>query len=169
MVRDSFAGNGMKYALLYILSVVAVNCAFDLVPPLVLPGGEVWSPVALIVGFVFVIRDYAQREIGHYVLLAMLIGGALSWLLASPGVALASVCAFLSSELMDWAVYTFTGRPFSQRVLLSSAISTPVDSAVFLGMIGLFSWSAVLMMTVSKMTGALIVFLIARRRERLLL
>ena len=40
---------------------------------------------------------------------------------------------------------------------------------MFLGMIGLFSWPAVVMMTVSKMVGALFVFLIARRREKLLL
>lgn len=155
----------MKYALLYILSVVAVNCAFDRVPSLALPGGEIWPPASLVVGFVFVIRDYAQREIGHYILPAMLVGGALSWFLASPDVALASVCAFLTSELLDWAVYTFTGRPFSQRVLLSSALSTPVDSVVFLAMVGLFSWSSVLLMTVSKMVGALVVFFIARRRE----
>ena len=155
----------MKYALLYILSVVAVNCAFDLVDPLTLPGGQIWPPASLVVGFVFVIRDYAQREIGHYILPAMLIGGALSWFLASPDVALASVCAFLTSELLDWAVYTFTGRPFSQRILLSSAFSTPVDSVVFLAMVGLFSWSSVLLMTLSKMVGALVVFFIARRRE----
>ncbi len=157
----------MKYALLYILSIVAVNCAFDLVPPLVLPGGDVWPPASLVVGFVFVIRDYAQREIGHYILPAMVIGGLLSWLLASPAVALASVSAFFAGELLDWAVYTFTGRPFSQRVLLSSALSTPVDSVVFLAMVGLFSWSSVLIMTLSKMVGALAVFLIARRREAL--
>ncbi|MDL2316663.1 VUT family protein [Desulfovibrio sp. OttesenSCG-928-A18] len=157
----------MKYALLYIFTVVLVNCAFDLVPLLTLPGGEQWSPVALAVGFVFVIRDYAQREIGHYVLPAMLLGGGISWLMATPEIALASMYAFLIGELLDWAVYTFTGRPFSQRVLLSSALSTPVDSAVFLAMIGLFSFSAVLVMTLSKMAGALIVFFLARRRELL--
>ena len=155
----------MKYAVLYILTVVAVNWAFDLVPLLALPNGEMWSPVALGVGFVFVIRDYAQREIGHYVLPAMFLGGFLSWLLASPGIAIASMCAFLTGEFVDWAVYTFTGRPFSQRVLFSSAISTPVDSAVFLAMVGMFSLSSVLMMTASKMLGAVIVFLLARRRE----
>lgn len=155
----------MKYAFLYICSVVLVNYAFDVVPPLVLPGGDVWSPVALVVGFIFVIRDYAQREIGHMVLPAMLIGGLISWLMASPAIALASMGAFLAGELLDWAVYTFTRRPFSQRVLLSSAIGTPVDSAIFLGMIGLFSLSSVLMMTASKMFGALVVFYLARRRE----
>ncbi|MDR0339290.1 MAG: hypothetical protein LBH65_03320, partial [Desulfovibrio sp.] len=99
----------MKFALLYIFSVVLVNYAFDVAPLLHLPGGESWSPVALVVGFVFVIRDYAQREIGHRVLLAMLAGGALSWFMASPAVAVASLCAFLTSEMTDWAVYTCTG------------------------------------------------------------
>lgn len=155
----------MRYALLYIVTVVLVNYAFDIVPLLPLPGGELWSPVSLIVGFIFVIRDYAQREVGHYVLPAMLIGGLISWLMASPAIALASVCAFLTGEVLDWAVYTFTGRPFSQRVLLSSALSTPVDSAVFLSMVGLFSVSSVIMMTVSKMLGAVFVFYLARRRE----
>lgn len=155
----------MKYALLYVLFVVLVNYAFDVVPPLTLPGGEVWPPVALVVGFVFVVRDYAQREIGHLILPAMFLGGAISWLMASPTVALASVCAFLTSELVDWAIYTFTGRPFSQRILLSSALSTPIDSIVFLSMIGLFSFSSAVLMTVSKMVGAVVVFYLARRRE----
>ncbi|MDR2488601.1 MAG: VUT family protein [Desulfovibrio sp.] len=155
----------MKYLALYVLSIITVNYAFERVPPLVLPGGDIWSPVALVVGLVFVVRDYAQREIGHAVLPAMLFGGAISWFLASPNVALASVCAFFAGELLDWAVYTFTGRPFSQRVLLSSAIGTPVDSAVFLSMAGLFSLSSLIMMTISKMAGALVVFFIVRRRE----
>ena len=155
----------MRYALLYVLTVVLVNYGFDAVPPLALPGGELWPPMSLVVGFVFVIRDYAQREIGHCVLPAMLLGGIASWFLASPDIALASICAFLTGELLDWAVYTFTGRPFSQRVLFSSALSTPVDSAVFLLMVGMFSWSSVILMTLSKMAGALIVFLISRRRE----
>lgn len=155
----------MRYAFLYVLTVVLVNFAFDKVPLLTLPSGDAWSPVALVVGFIFVIRDYAQREIGHWVLPAMLLGGLISWVMATPTIALASVCAFLTGELLDWAVYSFTGRPFSQRVLLSSALSTPVDSIVFLGMIGMFSMSAVLLMTASKMAGAVIVFFLARRRE----
>ena len=155
----------MKYALLYIFSLVAVNCAFDVVPLVRLPGGDMWPPVSLAVGFIFVIRDYAQREIGHMILPAMLVGGVISWFMASPTIALASLCAFMAGELLDWAVYTFTRRPFSQRILFSSALGTPMDSAIFLGMLGLFSLSSVLVMTASKMFGALIVFLLARRRE----
>ena len=155
----------MIYAIMYILSVVSVNIAFSFVPLLQLPGGEFWSPVSLIVGFTFVIRDYAQREIGHWVLPAMLLGGLVSGVMADAGVALASVCAFLVGEFLDWAVYTYTGRSFSQRILLSSALSTPVDSAVFLFMVGIFSVPGVLFMTAGKMVGAVIVYFLARRRE----
>ena len=155
----------MRYAFLYILTVVLVNFAFDKVPLLHLPGGEAWPPVSLIVGFVFVIRDYAQREIGHWVLPAMLVGGIASWLMATPAIALASICAFMTGELLDWAVYTFTRKPFSQRILLSSVLSTPVDSAVFLYMVDIFSIPGVLIMTMSKMVGACIVYYLARQRE----
>ena len=156
----------MFYAFLYVANVVLVNWLFTVIPPLALPGGEVWPPASLIVGFTFVIRDYAQREIGHYVLAAMLAGGLLSWGMAGPEVAFASVAAFLTSEILDWAVYTWTGRPFSQRVLLSSLLSTPVDSAVFLALVGFISVPAVLLMTASKMVGAFVVYCLARHREK---
>ncbi|MDR2076371.1 MAG: VUT family protein [Desulfovibrio sp.] len=155
----------MRYAALYLTCVVLVNWAFGVAPLVSLPGGEVWPPMSLGVGLVFIVRDYAQREIGHLVLPVMLLGGAFSWFLATPAVALASVCAFLAGELLDWAVYTGTRRPFSQRVLLSSALGTPVDSAIFLGMMGIFSLPGLLIMTVSKMLGALLVFSLTRRRE----
>jgi hypothetical protein len=155
----------MKYTALYVACVVLVNYAFAAAPLVSLPGGEVWSPVSLGVGLVFVLRDYAQREIGHLVLPAMLLGGLISWFMAAPVVALASVCAFLAGELLDWAVYTCTRRPFSQRVLLSSALGTPLDSAIFLGLLGIFSIPGLLIMTAGKMLGALLVFYLTRRRE----
>ncbi len=163
--RIFFRNTIVWYAALYVLSVVAVNLAFDAAPPLTLPTGDLWPPASLVVGFIFVIRDYAQRAIGHWVLPAMLLGGALSWFMADPYVAYASVCAFLTGEFLDWAVYSFTGRPFSQRILLSSAISTPVDSVVFLTIMGMFSVPSVLIMTSSKMVGAIAIFWLARRRE----
>ncbi|MDR1488984.1 MAG: hypothetical protein LBS65_00625 [Desulfovibrio sp.] len=148
----------MKYTLLYILSVIFVNWAFDILPRLALSGGDVWSPASLIVGFIFVIRDYAQREIGHLILPAMLFGALLSALFSTPEIAFAAAVAFLASETTDWAVYTLTGLPFARRILLSSLISTPVDSLVFLGMIGMLSPFSVLLMSASKMFGAVFVF-----------
>lgn len=155
----------MRYVILYILTVIGINYAFSVIPPLALPNGDLWSPIALIVGFTFVLRDYAQRAVGHWVIPAMLLGGVISWFMADPTVAMASMSAFVISEGIDWLVYTVTGRPFSQRILLSSAISTPVDSIVFLGMLGIVSVSGVLMMTISKMVGAFIVFYLVRRKE----
>ncbi len=155
----------MKVTVLYILTVVLVNYAFEVVPIVHLPGGEAWPPVSLAVGFVFVIRDFAQRAVGHLVLPAMLAGGLISGVMASPEIALASMCAFFISELLDWFVYTYSGRPFSQRILLSGIAGAPVDSAVFLWMIGVFSLPSVLLMTASKLVGTCIVAYAARRRE----
>ena len=159
----------MRYfnTILYIAAIVAVNWAFIVVPPLPIPGGALWPPVSLLVGFVFVLRDFAQREIGHYVLAAMGVGVAISYFMASPEVAMASAAAFLLSELVDWAVYSFTGRPLSQRIFFSSLLATPIDSAVFLAMVGFFSWVGVIAMTVSKLAGAAIVWWLVRRREAL--
>lgn len=155
----------MIHTLIYVLSIVAVNYGFSVVPMVPLPNGELWPPMSLVVGFIFVVRDFAQREIGHKVLFAMLVGGIISWFMATPAIAVASIAAFAISELTDWAVFSFTGYRFSQRILLSSLISTPIDSMVFLGLIGMFSISTVVIMTVSKMVGAFVVFLLVRRRE----
>lgn len=155
-----------KYTALYIVLIVAVNYAFTVVPLVRLPGGAMWPPVALVVGLVFVARDFAQREIGHRVLLAMLAGLVISYFMADPFVATASAVAFLVSELIDWAVFSFTKRPLSQRVLYSSLFGAPVDSAIFLGIVGILSPLGALAMTASKLLGALIVWWLIRRREK---
>lgn len=154
-----------KSTLFYVALIVAVNYGFAAVPPLTLPDGTLWPPMSLAVGFIFVLRDFAQREIGHKVLIAMLLGAALSYVMATPHVALASAAAFLVSEAVDWLVYTVTKRPLSQRILYSSLLGTPVDSAVFLFGIGFFSWTGVILMTLSKLVGALVVWWLLRRRE----
>ena len=154
-----------RYTIVYIVLIVAVNYGFTVVPLVALSGGELWPPISLLVGFIFVARDFAQREIGHRVILAMLVAGGLSYIMADPFIAAASVAAFLISEFADWAVYSFTGRPFAQRVLLSSALGTPLDSVVFLAMIGQFSLVGVAAMTLSKMLGAFVVWWMLRRQD----
>ena len=153
-----------KYTLGYIALIVFVNYGFSVVPLVPMPSGEMWPPMSLVVGLIFVARDFAQREVGHRVIPAMLLAGAISYIMADPFVAVASVTAFLISEFADWAVYSFTRRPFSQRVLLSSALAAPLDSAVFLAIIGHLSVSGVVAMTASKMIGALIVWRIVSAR-----
>lgn len=147
------------YSTAYLLSIVLVNIGFEHVPLI-----HGWPPMSLAVGLVFVLRDLAQREVGHRVVLLMLLGAVASYFMASPMVAVASCAAFLVSELADWAVYTFTKRPLHQRILISSALSTPLDSAVFLALIGHFSMVGVLLMTASKMVAAMAIFWMWRQR-----
>ena len=147
-----------KFTALYIAAIVVANIGFTYLPMIPLPGGEMLAPMSFLIGFVFVIRDFSQREIGHKVLGAMAVGGLLSYYMADPFVAYASVVAFMISEAVDWGVYTFTDKPLKQRILLSSLIGTPVDSAIFMLMLGFFSWYGLIIMFVSKMIGELIVW-----------
>ena len=141
----------MTASIIYIATILLVNWGFSNHP------GYEWAWV-LIVGVVFVARDFAQRRIGHWVWVPMGIGIALSWWLADPFVALASATAFAISESIDWGVFTVTRRPLADRILLSSLISTPVDTAVFLGMIGILSPSLFVAGVASKMAAALIIW-----------
>ena len=151
------------WTIAYVALIVLINIGFSVVP-LVPVFGEMFPPLSLTVGLIFVARDYAQREIGHKVIIAMLVAGVLSYIMASPLVAVASLAAFLVSEFADWGVYTWIKKPFAERILISSAVSTPLDSAVFLGMIGHFSLTGVILMTVAKMAGALVVWWMLKRQ-----
>ena len=148
------------WALIYVVSIVAVNWLFTVIPPI-----GIWQPTSVIVGLTFIFRDLAQRKIGHWVLPVMLVGGAISYVMADPFVAIASVSAFLISEGVDWVVYTFTKRPLKDRILWSSAVGTPIDSIVFTAMIGILSPLNVVVMTVSKMIGAVVVWFSLRNEE----
>ena len=146
-----------KFTIGYIVSIVLVNIGFVYIPPIPLLG-EMFPPMSLIVGIIFILRDFAQREIGHRVLGAMAVGAILSYFMADPFIAIASVVAFFISEIVDWAVYTYTKKPLGQRILLSSAIGTPIDSAVFLLILGFFSPLGFLLMTIAKMIAAVAIW-----------
>ena len=146
-----------KFTIGYILSIVLVNIGFVYIPPIPL-FNEMFPPMSLIVGVIFILRDFAQREVGHRVLGAMAVGAVLSYFMADPFVAIASVVAFFISEMVDWAVYTYTKKPLGQRILLSSAIGTPIDSAVFLLILGFFSPLGFVLMTAAKMIAAVTIW-----------
>jgi queuosine precursor transporter len=148
----------------YIGAVVFINWLFVVVP-MVPVLGTMFPPVMLVVGFVFVFRDFAQREVGHWVILAMIAAGGISYFMSAPVVAIASLSAFLVSEALDWAVYTFTRKPLAQRVLYSSALSVPVDTFVFLHLVGIFDWTGFLLVVIAKMVGALVFWAILRSRS----
>jgi uncharacterized PurR-regulated membrane protein YhhQ (DUF165 family) len=141
----------MIYAIAYLLTILGVNVAFGHWPEL----SWLW---AIAVGSIFVTRDYAQRALGHWVFVPMVVALILSYILASPFVALASACAFAVSESTDWLVFTATKRPLRDRILWSCALSAPLDSLVFLSMIGAFGFAAFGLSVASKMVASLMVW-----------
>ncbi|HUE46805.1 MAG TPA: hypothetical protein VMO81_11170 [Aestuariivirgaceae bacterium] len=147
----------------YVAAIVLVNWLFAALPMVETPLGA-WPPASLIVGFVLILRDMAQREVGHYVLIAMLAAGVITYVMVDPFIAIASVSAFLVSETADWVVYTVTKRPLRDRILASSAVSSPLDSVVFLGLIGFLSPASFILQTLSKFAGALVIWGILRHR-----
>lgn len=152
----------MGYFVAYVMAIFLVNVGFSYVPMIGTPIGML-SPIAVVVGAIFVIRDYAQRAVGHWILAGMLIGAILSYLLADPFVAVASVAAFVASETSDWVLYTVTKKPFYQRVWISSLISTPIDTAVFLLFINAMTPGTFVLMVLSKLIAAAVIWGLGKR------
>jgi uncharacterized PurR-regulated membrane protein YhhQ (DUF165 family) len=158
----------------YVGLMPLINWSFSAVPTWHIPenlGGGQFQPLAIVTGLVLVVRDFAQRELGHWIWGAMFVGLALSTLTSWITIVVASGAAFLISESVDWAVYTFVKRPLSQRVLLSSCASAPLDQVVFIGLAsmvvpGIFAWGTILTGIGSKLFGALVVSRVMAAQER---
>lgn len=148
----------------YIFFIVLINWLFTLAPFITVFGGS-FSPIDIIVGSIYLVRDFAQREIKHYVMVAMLIAGVLSYLLADKAIAIASVSAFIVGESIDWAIYTFTKRPLSKRLLWSAMISSPFDSFVFLYVAGHINPVSLTMMVVGKLFGVFVLWLLWKKKK----
>ena len=103
-------------------------CLVPVAPHLTAPSG------VLMIGVALVLRDLVQRRLGAGVAVAaILVGAALSALVAPPSLVMASAVAFLVSEFADLAVYTpLQRRRFVAAVVASSVVGLVVDSIVFL-------------------------------------
>lgn len=137
----------------YIGFVVLLNTLFVLLP-LSSAFGQPFSYAELAVGGIYVVRDFAQRAIGHYVIIAMIAAAVLTYVFADQTIAIASLSAFAVGECIDWAIYTFTGKTLSQRILWSSCTSSPIDSVIFLVQMGRFTYFEWAIMSVAKIVGA---------------
>jgi uncharacterized PurR-regulated membrane protein YhhQ (DUF165 family) len=155
----------MKFIFAYLLMVVFVNLGFSYLPIVPTPLGAV-PLMAFFVGCVFVLRDYAQRSAGHHVLWAIALACLISYWLGDPVVVVASVTSFAVSELLDYAIFTITKKPFHERVVFSSMIAVPVDSFIFLHMIGYASWGSILAMSLSKFFASALLYVIYENRKR---
>lgn len=134
MSRSLRVGLGLATVAAYVGTVVGANWAigrFGLVPVgfgLLAPAGVYFA------GLAFTLRDLLQEAAGRVVVLAAIaVGAALSFVVASPALALASAAAFGLSELADLAVYEpLRRRRWLLAVAASNAVGLVVDSALFL-------------------------------------
>ncbi len=128
---------------LFGLTIPAANWLIGNAGAVCVPNGPCLVPVwpgvmapsgVLMVGLALVLRDIVQRRLGPLAGLgAIAVGTLISAMLAPPAIVLASVAAFLLSELADFAVYTpLQRRRFVTAVFASSVIGLVVDSFVFL-------------------------------------
>lgn len=164
------ASGRSPWVYVYVLLIPLVNWSFANVPSYPVMGGE-WNPMVIVTGLILVVRDLAQREVGHTIFIPLMVGLVISFIMAPPEIAAASALAFGISETIDWAIFTITKRPLSGRIMMSCAASAPVDSLVFLlganmAVPGLFSWPTLILSVASKLSGAYVVYLTLKRRER---
>lgn len=105
-------------------------CLIPVAPGLMAPSG------VLVAGAALVLRDVVQRLLGIPAgLVAVLVGTALSILVAPQTLVIASGAAFLLSELADFAVFTpLQRRGLVLAVVASSMLGLVVDSVVFLNL-----------------------------------
>ena len=116
----------------YVGNIVLANWTATHVSPqevgaIAVPAGTLWA------GLGFTLRDGLHEALGgRGVLGAIAAGAALSWLLASPRIAVASVLAFTTSELIGSLVYgRLRGWSVLGAVTGSNLVGLGIDSVLF--------------------------------------
>ena len=134
---------GAIFLVLFCLTIPAANWMIGHVGTVCLPNGPCLLPVApgimapsgvLMVGAALVLRDLVQRRLGvEFGIGAIVVGAAISAVLAPAALVIASAAAFLLSEFADFSVYTpLARRRLVLAVVVSSLVGLVVDSIVFL-------------------------------------
>ncbi len=120
----------------YVATILLANWAIQQFGPVpVAPGLEAPAGVYF-AGLAFTLRDLVQERLGRaFTLGAIVVGAALSAVITTGELALASGAAFLVSELLDFAVYTpLRRRNWIGAVVASNAVGLVADSVLFLGL-----------------------------------
>ena len=134
---------GYLFLALFIACIPTANYLIQHVGTVCVPKGPCLIPLGfgitapsgvLMVGIALVLRDMVQRRLGlRAAFLAILVGGMISGLLAPPALVVASIAAFLLSEITDLAVFTpLQKRGLVKAAVASSLVGLVVDSVVFL-------------------------------------
>jgi hypothetical protein len=152
----------------YLAAIIAANVLtqrFGLVP---VGFGLVTTAGTYAAAWVILSRNFTQDIIGRLGVIVLMVGGAaLSWLLASPALALASLTAFALSETADMAIYTpLRKRGRSRAVAVASTVGAVIDTFVFLWIAGFPIAQAAPGQLIVKIGMALLAALILRASRR---
>lgn len=130
-------------ALIFLSLIPLANLMISNVGTFCVPDGPCLIPVGfglsapsgvLLVGFSLLLRDMIQERLGKSITLVLIaVGCLLSFMLADPHIAIASVLAYGLSEISDFAVYQRVRKHSILAAMLASGlVGSIVDSAVFL-------------------------------------
>lgn len=136
---------GLLSLALFILTIPVGNWVVMNVGLVCLKDGPCLIPVApgmmapsavLLAGFALVLRDAVQSLLGkRWTIFAIAVGAVISGFLSDPSIVLGSTCAFLFSELADFAVYTpLRERHLTTAIIASGLVGSLVDSVIFLSL-----------------------------------
>ncbi|MGW2515025.1 VUT family protein [Streptomyces scopuliridis] len=122
----------------YVASVIVANMMTASMGVWPVGFGLVATAGTAFAGASFVLRDVVQETAGRRVaLVALAIACAVSALMATPALALASALAFGMAELLDMGVYTkLRKRGWVRAAAASNLIGAVVDTFVFLWVAG---------------------------------
>lgn len=123
----------------YIAAVVLANVVTDRLGMVNVGFGLVVTAGTYAAGFALLARDFVHRYGNRwYALAAIGAGGLASWFMSNPHLAVASLVAFVTAELVDLGVYepVRNRRGFVHAALLSNIVSAPVDTVIFLTLAG---------------------------------
>ena len=142
--------------LLYLVAIVTANLIIAHFGPQATP-----YVAFVFIGFTLSSRDKLHDLWGEHVarnmLLLISVGGLLSYFLNSDSarIALASLVAFVVSELIDMVIYSRNkSRPFIARSNISNLFSSAVDSILFpVIAFGGFPWKIILLQFLAKVLG----------------
>lgn len=125
---------GIAAAVAFIATVVLANILSSRYGMVGVGFGLMASAGTYAAGAALGLRDAVQEGFGRWGMLAViLIGSALSFVLADPLIATASLVAFSASELADAAIYTpLRDRGWVKAVLASNIVGAVVDTYIFL-------------------------------------
>jgi uncharacterized PurR-regulated membrane protein YhhQ (DUF165 family) len=142
---------GLLAAVGYILTIVGANYAIGHWGNPTFPGGPHVIPVGfgytapsgvLFVSLALITRDIVQWAMGRpakprpvdiAAMLALIgVGVGVSFGVAAPAVAIASAIAFGSSELLDFALFTWVAPRWGRAVLAGGLVGAVADSLIFL-------------------------------------